>query len=653
MSSFSYGHAISSEVLLAQFDMLKKQIPVLYSCLLVNMIAVSALFSGAAPVLLYAAVPALFTVLIGRRILHWRRQKPGSQVSATDIRRELDRTIALAWALSMALTVWVVALLQYAHGAEIILLAFFTWTTAVSTASNLAYLPNANKGIMLISAVPFTACIVAYGDVQFGVSLILFATFAFVTVRVLLVHFSEFTEGVSNRTELQEKQKQTEAAHQEVKRIALTDTLTSLPNRRAFYIELERLTQAAKATGKKWAAGVIDLNGFKPINDVFGHRSGDAVLVAVGQRLTETVGDGGMVTRLGGDEFGIIIWKFDDQAELLRLGNDLNQALSYPYEFEFSTAMLSGSCGLAIYPDGGKTPEMLLENADTALYQAKQSKSQSPVIYSPTHCDEVRELAAIEQALRRAVAAEAIELAYQPIIDLRSGQVVAFEALARWTDPQLGTVRPDRFIDIAEQTGLIVELTDQLLRKALATARTWPLEIKLSFNLSAILLVRAGYNLSIISALNTAGFSTRRLHLEITETALMSSFELARKNISELRAAGISIALDDFGTGYASFGYLDEITVDTLKIDRSFVPGPDMPVGKRQILKAIIGLSAGLGIPTILEGIEQHKQLEEAKEAGCDFAQGYLFARPMPAGNIAEYLATYDPDQCRTGKSAA
>ena len=630
---------MSHDVLFAQFDMLKKQIPFLYSCLLVNMCAVSALFYASAPFLLYAVAPAIFTIVIVRRIVGWRRQRPSRELPVSTVRRELGNTIVLAWVLSMTLTVWVVALLQYAGGSEIILLAFFTWTTAVSTASNLAYLPRAHIGIMGVSAIPFAACILAYGELKLGISLILFATFSFIFMRLLLEHFVAFTEVVSSRASLVQKHQQAEAAHREVQRISVTDTLTGLPNRRAFLSDLEDLTKTPPNAADLWAVGVVDLNGFKPINDVFGHRSGDAVLIAVGERLTETIGTRGSVYRLGGDEYGVVVRDVSEASDLRQLGTELNDVLCQPYEFEFSTAMLSGSCGFAICPPAGETPDVLLENADKALYRAKKSRSREAAIYSPLDCDGVRESAAIEQALRRAIAANAIDLAYQPIIDLTEDRVVAFEALARWDDPELGRIGPDRFIEIAEQTGLIVDLTGQLLIKALDAAKQWPDDIGLSFNLSPILLVRTGYNLSIMSMLNEYGFSPRRLQLEITETALMSSFELARNNIRDLRMAGVGIALDDFGTGYASFGYLDEITIDKLKIDRSFVPGTDMPAGKRQILKAIIGLSTGMGIPTVLEGIEREDQLNEAMKAGCLLGQGYLFARPMPPERVGDYLA--------------
>ena len=573
---------------------------------------------------------------------YWRNQGSSQELTAEAINKELDKTIALARVLTVSLALWVAVMLRYAEGAQIVLLAFFTWTTAVSISASLAYLPTAFKAIMGIASIPFTVSIIAFGEPVLAISLILFATFGFMFIRLLLQHYTGFTEEVSAKIELQEKNDLAEEAHQEVQRIALSDTLTGLPNRRAFFLEVEEQTEAAKKAGTQCAVGIIDLNGFKPINDVFGHRAGDAVLVAVGARLTQTIGHRGMIARLGGDEFGIVVKKYNTQADLLQLGAELTNVLRQPYEFEFSTAMLSGSCGFTIYPESGQNPDTLLDNADTALYQAKKSRSRGAVIYSPAHREEIRERAAIEQALRHAIVADSIELAYQPIIDLSNGEVVAFEALARWEDLELGTIQPDKFIEIAEQTGLIVELTDQLLRKALKAAVTWPQDIELSFNLSAILLVRVGYSLSMISTLNTSGFSPRRLHLEITETALMSSFELARKNIDQLQMAGIRIALDDFGTGYASFGYLDEITVDKLKIDRSFVPGTGMPTGKRQILKAIIGLSAGLGIPTIQEGIETPEQLAQAIKVGCSFGQGFLFSRPMQADKIEDFLARHD-----------
>ena len=275
----------------------------------------------------------------------------------------------------------------------------------------------------------------------------------------------------------------------------------------------------------------------------------------------------------------------------------------------------------------------LVEKADAALYESKRAGRGKVSIYSRKLEDKMREQAVVEQALRKAIAEKTIEPHYQPIVDLKSGKILGFEALARWTDPELGSVPPTKFIAIAEERGLIGDLTDLLFEFAAAEAAKWPKDSFLSFNLSTVQLADVGTGLKMMSAMSKAGLDPRRLEIEITETALLGDVETAKDVIRQFRSSGVGVALDDFGTGHSSLGYLRELPLDKIKIDRSFVSGIETEKQSYHIIKAVLELCAGLELKVVAEGIEERQQASRLISHGCGAGQGYLFGRPMPAAN--------------------
>ncbi len=625
-------------VLRAQVKIVKTQMPLIFGCLFVNLLVVSAAFFYTAPMYLTVIIPGILLVAITYRMIYWRKKVFSENSFNYDVTLEFEKSTILIWVLTFLVGCWSVALLQYANLSQMVLMICFVWINSANIIVGLAYLPKVHKGMLLLASALLSYILIITGEPIIWSSIVLFTTFSLIFIRLLNQHYRSFVDAESSKIELKQQIEQTNLVKQQMEKLALTDALTDLPNRRAFATEIENRIKSAK-DDEKFAVGVIDLDGFKPVNDVFGHACGDSVLIEVGKRITAVLGDNGMVARLGGDEFGLFFPKLSNKKELLKIGEKMATCLRQPYQYEMAKAMLSGSCGIAIYPDNGKSLETLLENADRALYKIKKSHNVEVEICSADNDDSLTIEARLEQALRLAIATNSIYLEYQPIVNLSNGQIVAFEALARWTDPAFGNVPCEKFIAMSERTGLINELSNQLLVKAFADAVCWPGDVGLSINISAVQIARPEFGLSFIATLSKYDLLPSRIQIEITETALMSNFDIARKNIDDFRAAGVQVALDDFGSGFAGFGYLDKIVVDKLKIDSSFVPSTNMSNGKRQIQKSIVGLSTGLDIITIQVGIENEEQHDQAMKTGCKFGQGYLYSKSMRADEILSYMA--------------
>jgi diguanylate cyclase (GGDEF)-like protein len=375
---------------------------------------------------------------------------------------------------------------------------------------------------------------------------------------------------------------------------------------------------------------LLDLDGFKPINDTFGHAAGDAVLVEVAARLGREAGTGALVARLGGDEFGLIL-AHANQAALARAGEMLCLALGAPYYVEGREFRVSASGGMALLAPAECDVAQALSRAVAALYAAKEKGRGSTAMFTPEIAEANRRRIAIERALMDGGIGERIGFSFQPIFDLATGQLRAFEALARWTDPVLGLVEPGEFIPIAEQINVIEQISDTLLARAAAEAAHWPDAVRLSFNLSAVQLCapRSAPRLLAIVAKN--GLDPTRLQIEVTETAMLGDFAVARRNLAQLRAAGTRIVLDDFGSGFASISYLREMMFDAIKLDGALVRGaPESEVAVR-LLKGVLALCASLRVPCVAEHIETEGQLALLRELGCRDGQGYALGGPMPA----------------------
>lgn len=428
--------------------------------------------------------------------------------------------------------------------------------------------------------------------------------------------------------------------------VSYTDPLTGLGNRARLKDKIVNLVAERSEDPAPFAVGLVNLDGFRPINDLFGHPAGDEILCQVAHRLRASMPEGAVAVRLENDVFAFVLPLVFDERGALKISELFQHVLSAPYDLGNRTVRLSASFGFAIYPYAGEDFSQLLESADTALYRSKRHGNGKVTVYSLRIADEMKRATQLEQALRRATIANEVDVHFQPIVDLRDGRPIGFEALARWDDEELGFVSPAVFIPLAEERGIIDALTETLLLKAARAARSWPEDIFLSFNLSSAQLVDPSTSLKIMSILEKAGLDPGRVEMEITETAMMADPELAYRIVDGLRSVGIRISLDDFGTGQSSLGRLREIAPDKVKIDQSFVSEITRDRPSEHIIKAIVALCEGLDMKVVAEGIETDEQSAKLLELGCYTGQGYLYGRPVDAEAVQRYLASH-------GRSAA
>ena len=428
------------------------------------------------------------------------------------------------------------------------------------------------------------------------------------------------------------------AAEDEAHKLARHDPLTGLPNRRFFTEKLDDALLRTTADCGRTAVLMLDLDGFKAINDVYGHEVGDRTLIEVGERLSTAVRSGTVLARVGGDEFAIIMPNLASLDDAAGLARRTVSAIAEPFMIGSTATTLGVGIGIAVAPADGTEPHELVRRADRALYRAKAEGQSTIRFFEPDMDAHVERRMRIERELRSALATKAIVPYYQPLVSLAENRIIGFEALARWENGELGALSPEVFIPIAEECGLIGELGDQLLRHACRDAAAWPANIKLAFNISPVQLRNSSLGLRILTILGDTGFDPHRLELEITESALVDNLEMAQRIIDQLRQVGIRIALDDFGTGYATLGQLQKLRVDKIKIDRSFVDRLGEDDDSTVIVRAILGLASGFGLTTTAEGIEDVKQLACLKANGCSEGQGYLFGKAVPAKSVPPML---------------
>jgi diguanylate cyclase (GGDEF)-like protein/PAS domain S-box-containing protein len=421
------------------------------------------------------------------------------------------------------------------------------------------------------------------------------------------------------------------------------DTVTELPNRRHFCDSLRAEIVKAEATKSEVAVIFVDLDRFKDVNDLYGHAVGDKLLQQAADRIRACVRANDLVARLGGDEFTVLLRDVENEASVERLARRILATLARPYTLAGALTFNSASLGATLYPRDGADVETLLRNADQAMYAAKRAGRNRLQIFAPTLQVGAAARANLASDLHGALAKHEIELHYQPIVEIESGRVLEAEALARWRHPRLGVVAPSEFIPIAEETGLIVEIGDWVFRRAVAQALRWRRafdpQFRISVNVSAVqLAAQDGAAANFDRLVARPGLGEGAIIIEITESVLIDASESIRKLFARYRRAGIAIALDDFGTGYSSLAYLKDFDINYLKADRAFVSS--LTEGSREyaICEAVVAMAHKLGICVIAEGVESETQRALLAAAGCDCAQGYLYARPMPA---EEFEATF------------
>jgi diguanylate cyclase (GGDEF)-like protein len=427
------------------------------------------------------------------------------------------------------------------------------------------------------------------------------------------------------------------AAEQE--RQSLHDRLTGLPNRALLVDRLEEAVGSARATGERLGLLLMDLDRFKDVNATFGHRRGDGVLVDVAERLAAIRGEGDTLARLGGDEFALLA-SGAGEADAGDAATRMLDALRAPFDLEGTPIEVGASIGVALYPDHGEDADTLLRRADVAMYQAKRGE-QGHAVYVAEDDDSSPERLALIADLRRGIAAGELELHYQPKVNCADREVHSVEALVRWRHPRHGMVPPDRFIGLAEQTGLIRDLTEWVLGEALHQCAAWDargISVDVAVNVSARNLRDATLPDLVGGLLSREGLAPTRLIVEITENALMIEPRAAHETMARLREMGVRIAIDDFGTGYASLSYLQRLPAHELKIDRSFVKGLAADHADAAIVRSTISLGHDLGLSVVAEGVEDSETLDLLSRAGCDVAQGYVLTRPVPPAELVDWL---------------
>ena len=419
-------------------------------------------------------------------------------------------------------------------------------------------------------------------------------------------------------------------------RQALTDDLTGLANRRHFYAEVNDAIDGCRPRGGSFALLMIDLDHFKELNDTLGHYAGDLLLQQIGPRVQTVVPDG-TIARLGGDEFGLILCDADGARAA---AERIHAALRKPFELEELSVSVHASIGIAVFPRDAPETNMLLQRADVAMYQAKEGHSRF-AFYAAAGDRNSRERLALVSELKDAIEQDQLVVHYQPQIDLRSDRVCGVEALVRWQHPKHGLIGPDAFVAIAEQTGVMRELTAAVLRQALEQHRAWldqGRELTMAVNVSATNLLDGEFLLDLRSELERRRTPPDMLRLEITETVLIAEGPRARAALDALAGLHVNLSLDDFGTGYSPLAYLRELPVSEIKIDRSFVEAMMTDGDTATIVESIIALARRLGMQVVAEGIETIEQLELLRSFDCPLAQGYYFSRPLAAKDLAMWL---------------
>jgi predicted signal transduction protein with EAL and GGDEF domain len=442
-------------------------------------------------------------------------------------------------------------------------------------------------------------------------------------------------------------------------RMAYFDPLTELPNRSFFQEHLQMMISLAERQQQKFGVFFLDIDGFKRINDTLGHLLGDRILQETGRRLRKslracdavirmdgTPAESGLsLARLGGDEFSVLYSMIESRDEASNGAERIRQALSKPIYVDQHELFTTISMGIAVYPDNGKTAESLLKNADMAMHYAKRDGGNNYRYFSSNMTDAAKRRLFLENSLHNAIERNELELHYQPQLNLEKGKFFGSEALLRWKHQELGWISPVEFIPLAEETGLIVDIGEWVLRQACIQAKIWQgkgLSMGyMAVNVSAVQLLYKDYPNIVAAVLAETGLPPETLELEVTESALIADETSVANSLQSLKDLGVQLAIDDFGTGYSSLSRLINFPIDRLKIDRSFIMDVEQNPAKAAIVVAIIAMAEGMKMQVVAEGVETQGQLAFLKINNCNDAQGYLMSKPLPSANIEEFLNTY------------
>jgi diguanylate cyclase (GGDEF)-like protein len=422
-------------------------------------------------------------------------------------------------------------------------------------------------------------------------------------------------------------------AEERIVHMARHDALTDLPNRMMLRERLDHELKRVKR-GECLAVLCLDLDHFKSVNDTLGHPIGDELLKVVAERLRRCTREPDTIARLGGDEFAIIMTGMERPTDAVALAKRIRESITKPYHIDGHQILADISIGVSLAPIDASEPDQLLKNADMALYGAKGDGRGTYRFFEPEMDAKMKTRRELEMDLRGALVNSEFELYYQPLVNLKTNEISAFEALVRWNHPTRGLISPAEFIPVAEETGLIIQLGEWVLRRACQETATWPAHIKVAVNLSPSQLKSRNLTQIVVSALAESGMPANRLQLEITETVLMQNTFNTLATLHALRKLGVQIAMDDFGTGYSSLSYLRSFPFDKIKIDRSFIQDLSNGAEPLAIVHAVAGLAKSLNMISTAEGVETQQQLDQLQAIGCTEMQGYLFSHARPAADI-------------------
>ncbi len=648
---------VSGRVLLEErFRALQRQVPLLYIVIFSNMVGLYLASGGRFDSLF--DFPLLVGALIVIRVVHWVKVRHRI-LSPERILHELRKMLAFSVVFSLAFCTWSFHLMATRASTDHDFIILFASLAAIGCAYGVSRYPAAARTPLLLLGLPLSARLAITSDaahVAMGVGLF---SIILVLLRQLGLHDEGFRELVESRTAItlereraQQAERLAKAEKAKARLIADTDPLTGLANRRAFLRSLGRRAAGLARSNKGFALATVDLDGFKPINDTFGHAAGDRVLEGIGSRLARASGGKAVIARTGGDEFALLLPGISSMAGASSAGAAVCAELQEPFLVDGRELRVSGSCGVTLLLPGDCDVEEALIRADTALYRAKERGRSGVAVFTPEMHEIHRRRILVEKALRLPETLDRIGLVFQPITDLATGELKALEALARWNDNVLGPIPPGQFIPIAEQINVIEQISDKLLAQAASEASRWATTVRLSFNVSAVQLCTAGSAQRLLAVLDRARFDPARLQVEVTETALLADFEVARENLQALRSAGARIVLDDFGAGHASISYLREMQFDGIKLDGALIATVGDSLRSRRLLKGVLDLCAALGLPSVAEHIETDEQLRLLREMGCREGQGFLLSPPLNA-EAAAALAAPKLTSIQGGRAAA
>lgn len=622
------------EQVFATFKNLKRQIPLLYAVAIINLIGLHMATDGA-ELSVISPVTVLSALLVWRMCYWIFFQKVPTDYDL--VVKELLKMVGYTAILCVGFSVWA-QFLMTTHTAQTMTILLYTVLAALGAAYGLGSFPRAALVPLVILGLPPAGRLFFMGDTTYlgiGISLVL-ALLLF--MRLLYVHSAALAAQISSRIALEGEHRRATKAELVARTRADEDALTGLANRGKLVSEIERTLVIGSEKRSGSVLALIDLDGFKPANDAFGHAAGDAILRRFGQRLTEQFGSQPLIARIGGDEFAVYWPHGLKPAKLAFNGAKICELAAEPIEWAGKTLAVTASCGMTEAGTLTSSNEEFLRQADSALYRVKENDTGSWCLYDERlHAWDTRKNM-LEQGLLSQVELDEMSICFQPIVCGRSGRIVSGEALARWEHQQLGNVGPSEFIRAAESLGIVGEVNDRLVKKALRSARNWVPDVRLSLNLSAMQISRQGAARHLLALADEEEFAPGRIQFEVTETALLTDLPAAKLELDILRQAGCTIALDDFGAGHASVTYLRELPFDVVKLDGSLIRDIEDCARSRGLLLGLINLCHSLDTLCVAEHVESAGQHALITQMGCDYIQGFHCGRPVSASRFHDAL---------------